>query len=522
MVEALIGGYPDAVKSREEKWGRLPIHIACIHSASAQVLRLLTETYEESLRITDKVYGRLPLHFACLYGSPFEISLLVSAEQRALVFKDANGKTPKDLAEESCNPHREAIVQRLEDRTRVVTEAMIMRRKQQSESPQDQLKRKVSSRKSSRSSFIIPSEDIQAIHHANRRAKSLVLGQMGDDVTVRKANTTRTKSTGIGDATRVGKNGRSSHVAKSGGLAKLEQEERGSRTMDDSNIGKVSKLSRRNRTENKPSSSRQRIERRTSDPFQSRRVDPDKALKPRSGRTGIPSLLKQLEETKGSDEEKYDLEKTKKPSKPMARLSMFLQSHEVDSSEDERESDGKSLGAQSLPVLLHSRWSSKMTPQRATNQQIVKTFMFQDSDDGMEVAKGTASSADSDDSFEGNSQVVVINERLRHLDIRREALSRECEAIHATIAKKEDAAQRSRKVVGDIRRQLLELKEKLEKEENAVSLAETGIQLQKETLAVHEIKIRAVDSEKAMVFAQKAELEDNVEASDDVATVVAP
>jgi hypothetical protein len=86
------------------------------------------------------VYGRLPLHFACLYGSPFEISLLVSAEQRALVFKDANGKTPKNLAEDSsCNSHREALVRRLEDRTRVVTVAMLMmRRKQQSESPQDQ------------------------------------------------------------------------------------------------------------------------------------------------------------------------------------------------------------------------------------------------------------------------------------------------------------------------------------------------------------------------------------------------
>jgi hypothetical protein len=117
VVEALINGYPDAVKSREETWGRLPLHLACIHTASAQVLRLLVETYEESLRITDKIYGRLPLHFACLYGSPFEIALLVSAEQRALVFKDVNGKTPKDLAEESNNPHREAILKRLEDRT---------------------------------------------------------------------------------------------------------------------------------------------------------------------------------------------------------------------------------------------------------------------------------------------------------------------------------------------------------------------------------------------------------------------
>ena len=127
------------------------------------------------------VYGRLPLHFACLYGSPFEISLLVSAEQRALVLKDANGKTPKNLAEDSsCNSLREALVRRLEDRTRVVTVAMLMmRRKQQSKSPQDQLKRKVTSRKAtSRSSFIIPSEDIQAVQQTNRRTETLAVHEI--------------------------------------------------------------------------------------------------------------------------------------------------------------------------------------------------------------------------------------------------------------------------------------------------------------------------------------------------------
>ena len=53
-------------------------------------------------------------------------------------------------------------------------------------------------------------------------------------------------------------------------------------------------------------------------------------------------------------------------------------------------------------------------------------------------------------------------------------------------------------------------------------MAETGIQLKKETSAVHQIKIRAVDSEKTMVFAHTAKLEDNWEASDDVANAIAP
>ena len=436
-----------------------------------------------------------------------------------MVFKDANGKTPKDLAEDSCNPHREAIVRRLEERTRVVTEAMMMRRKQQSESPQDQLKRKVTSRKAtSRSSFIIPSEDIQAVQQANRRTKSLGLGHMGDDVTVRKTNTARNKSTGIGETYRAEKTRRSSHVSKSGGSAKLERVKPASRTMDDSSIGKVSKSSRRNRSENKSNAARQKIERRTSDPLVSRRVDSEKAPTQRNDRTAS-NLRKHREESEGSEVDSDDLDKSKKTHKPMERLSRFLQSQELDSSE-EGESDVKSLGAQSLPALLHSTWSTKKPHQRAKNQEIAKTFMFQDSDDGQDSsmpAKDTASSAGSDDSCEGNSELVATNERLRTLDIRREALSQECEAIHATIAYKEDTAHRSRNIVSDLRRQLLELQETLEREQTALSLAEIGIQLQKETLAVHEIKIRAVDSEKALLVAQKAKMEDSGEDSVDVA-----
>ena len=503
VVEALIEGYPDAVKSREDKGGRLPLHIACIHSASAQVLRLLTERYEESLRITDKVHGRLPLHFACLYGSPFEISLLVGAEQRALVFKDANGKTPKDLAVESCNPHREAIVMRLEERTRVVTEAMILRRQQQSESAQDQLKRKVTSRRSSKTAVIIPLEDIQAVQQANRRAKSLGLGNMASDVTVRKDNTARTKSTGLEEGNHTEKNRRSSLCSKTSGMAKMERVKAssGSHAIDDSNIDKESKSSKRNRVGNKASTSRQKFERRTSDPAISRHV--------KNGSTAMSNLQKKLQSAESSELDYDDLDRSRKSGRRMDKLSMFLRSHEADSTDDERESEHKSVGAQSLPALLHTSRASHKPLQRAENRRIARTFMFDDSDDGMEFlpsSKGTASNAESD-SLEEKSQLAAMNKRLRNLDIRREALTQECEAICVTIAKKEDAALRSRKVVSDIRSQLLELQESLEREQNALSLAETGLQLQIETLAVHEIKIRTVDSEKALVLAEMARLE---------------
>jgi hypothetical protein len=116
----------------DDTWGRLPLHIACICAASAQVLMLLLAEFPESTRCPDKQEGRLPVHYACLYGSPFEISVLVEAEERALVYKDASGKTPLDIAHASSNPHREAILKRLQDKTTRVTESMKLRRRRES------------------------------------------------------------------------------------------------------------------------------------------------------------------------------------------------------------------------------------------------------------------------------------------------------------------------------------------------------------------------------------------------------
>ena len=52
VIETLLKACPVAVKSREERWGRLPLHIACISKASTQVLQVLVEAHEESLRVS--------------------------------------------------------------------------------------------------------------------------------------------------------------------------------------------------------------------------------------------------------------------------------------------------------------------------------------------------------------------------------------------------------------------------------------------------------------------------------------
>ena len=132
VMDGFIRAFPYSIRAMDDTWGRLPLHIACICAASAQVLLLLLAEFPESTRCPDKQEGRLPVHYACLYGSPFEISVLVEAEKRALVYKDASGKTPLDIAHASNNPHREAILKRLEDKTARVTESMKIRRRRES------------------------------------------------------------------------------------------------------------------------------------------------------------------------------------------------------------------------------------------------------------------------------------------------------------------------------------------------------------------------------------------------------
>ena len=494
VVEALLEGHPGAIKSREDKGGRLPLHIACINTASAQVLRLLVDRYVESLRITDRIYGRLPLHFSCLYGSPFETMLLVNAEQHALVVKDVNGKTPKDLVEGSSNPHREIILKRLEDRTRIVIEATSQRRKQQQqESPPLAAKKISSSRRDNSKRGINPLKDIKKekkhvrfvalgsaddeTNQEKRRAKSTVQGSV-DDETI---NALKTKSMRLG---LTEKNNRTIRTIKGGLTAKERHQKLGrSHTVDDSDIGKKSKHFRRHRLGSK-TSSRSKIEPRTISPTTARE----------NGHTqnnGSILLSKKTESGEFYSEEQDSKKKSKKPAdKQTTLLAMFLQSQEVDSSEGEcKEEDHKSTGARSLPTYMHSAYESSAS-------RIANTFMFQDSS---EITTELTDSESSNDE-EKSSELASVEGRLRNLNIRREALSQECESIYDDVAKKEDAVQSSRDVISDMRR-------RIQKEQTALLLLETGIQLHVETLAVYEIKINSVDSEKIQALEEKAKLE---------------
>jgi hypothetical protein len=116
VVESLLAAYPDSVKVTDERWGRLPIHMALLNNANAQILKLLVMSFPRSVQMAEKKDGRVPLHLACLFGSPYEVSLLLTADERAIKARDRLGKTPLELTYQSTNCHRETIMARLQSK----------------------------------------------------------------------------------------------------------------------------------------------------------------------------------------------------------------------------------------------------------------------------------------------------------------------------------------------------------------------------------------------------------------------
>ena len=106
-----------------------------------------------------------------------------------------------------------------------------------------------------------------------------------------------------------------------------------------------------------------------------------------------------------------------------------------------------------------------------------------------------------------DTEITKMDEQIKNLHVRKKALQHECRHIQDSIQTKQTEADRSRDALATLQKKLAELKFKIDKEQSTLSLAETGIQLQQETLALHEIKIKAVDSEKLVLSDLRTKLE---------------
>uniref|UniRef100_A0A7S4RWJ4 Uncharacterized protein n=1 Tax=Ditylum brightwellii TaxID=49249 RepID=A0A7S4RWJ4_9STRA len=98
VISLLLRSFPDAVKEKDNDYGRLALHTACEEGASLDVISLLLESWPDAIKVKDR-YDETPLHTACVIRAPFDaISLLLSAWPDAIKEKDRDGRTPLFLA----------------------------------------------------------------------------------------------------------------------------------------------------------------------------------------------------------------------------------------------------------------------------------------------------------------------------------------------------------------------------------------------------------------------------------------
>lgn len=95
---AVIEANPRGVWKREHTFERLPLHIACINSASEDVILTLLSFYKQAAEERD-IAGRIPLHYACCNDVSVEVikSLLEAFPEGASV-RDDMGWLPVHVA----------------------------------------------------------------------------------------------------------------------------------------------------------------------------------------------------------------------------------------------------------------------------------------------------------------------------------------------------------------------------------------------------------------------------------------
>jgi len=78
----------------------LALHWACWGQSSEETITFLCEAYREAANIRDR-YGRLPIHLACEYGTDAEVlNALLHANPMSIQSLDKRGRTPLDIVHE--------------------------------------------------------------------------------------------------------------------------------------------------------------------------------------------------------------------------------------------------------------------------------------------------------------------------------------------------------------------------------------------------------------------------------------
>jgi hypothetical protein len=97
--QAAYGAFPEAIGQEQDNQVGLPLHYACLHQASYEVVHFLTELYAEATRVTNAEH-QTPLHLACRSKDCklAVVELLLKHYPTAAQLADLSGFTPLHLA----------------------------------------------------------------------------------------------------------------------------------------------------------------------------------------------------------------------------------------------------------------------------------------------------------------------------------------------------------------------------------------------------------------------------------------
>lgn len=103
VVEMLMRAAPQVLQMTN-KFGETPLHVAMAVDADTEIVELLLHNREDlgALAMADKIHGNIPLHLAAIHGCRDGVAVLLLTEYPgASKVKNAEGKTPLDLAQEN-------------------------------------------------------------------------------------------------------------------------------------------------------------------------------------------------------------------------------------------------------------------------------------------------------------------------------------------------------------------------------------------------------------------------------------
>ena len=90
---------------------RLPIHEVCRKNPPLYLIQKLESAYPSSLIFEDESNGCVPLHFACRHGASTEvISFLLKISPHSINIEDKYGCAPIIVARRSSCKHRDEII----------------------------------------------------------------------------------------------------------------------------------------------------------------------------------------------------------------------------------------------------------------------------------------------------------------------------------------------------------------------------------------------------------------------------